>query len=262
MILLAGGEPITDENGKLTNDQYYARVCSGRSDYWRKMAAPRHRMANFLALLRAAAPATLVDLGCGNGELLRELRRHFAGLSLTGIDLSAEQIALNRRTDPGIDWQAQDLERGAAFPPALLGRFDAVVASEVIEHLTEPRRFLQNALLLAKTGGVLLLSTQSGPIHETERRVGHVRHFTKDEAARILSAAGWTPTRVWNTGFPCHDLSKWFANLDPDRTMRGFSGAPYGPAQDFVCWALRIAYRLNSSARGTQLFAAARKNGH
>lgn len=248
---------IDHEIGKRVNDEYYAEVSAGRSDYWQKMAGPRHRVAVLLAQLRSAPPANLVDLGCGNGQLLKEIGRHFPRIQLAGIDLSDEQIKVNRNAAADIDWKTCDLDRERAVPSGMNGSYEAVVSSEVIEHVTQPLRFLENARLLAKPGGRLFLSTQSGPVHETERRVGHIRHFSKEEMARLLSAAGWEPTRIWNTGYPFHDWSKWFANLAPDRTMRDYSGSAYGWKQNAVCWGLRVAFNLNSTTRGYQLFAAA-----
>jgi hypothetical protein len=89
--------------------------------------------------------------------------------------------------------------------------------------------------------------------------VGHLQHFTATGMRQLLSDAGWSPERVWNCGFPFHDLSKWYANRNPDATMRRFGDERYGLREDLVCWALRTAFRTNSDRRGAQLFAVARK---
>jgi hypothetical protein len=133
-----------------------------------------------------------------------------------------------------------------------------VVASEIIEHVEDPRGFLENAAAWASPGrGRLILSTQSGPVGETERRVGHRRHFSPEEARALLSAAGWTPARVWNCGYPFHDWSKRAANLFPAASMAHFSARAYGPFQNVTCAILRSLFRLNSQRKGAQLFALA-----
>jgi hypothetical protein len=58
---------------------------------------------------------------------------------------------------------------------------------------------------------------------------------------------------------PSHDLSKWYANLDPDRSMRQFGEKAYGPVERAVCLLLRGLFRLNSRTRGAQLVAMPRK---
>jgi 2-polyprenyl-3-methyl-5-hydroxy-6-metoxy-1,4-benzoquinol methylase len=241
------------------NRAYYERLQRGRNDYWHRMAAPRFRLATLLRLLGEATPDRVVDLGCGGGQLLAALRRRHPGVAFTGVDLSVNQIGANRERMPDVDWHACDLDEGLSpSVRGLAGTFDAVIASELIEHVARPDALLSSSLLLARPrGGRLLLSTQSGPVRETERRVGHRRHFSAAEMAGLLAEGGWTGVRVWNCGFPFHDLSKWYANLDPDRSMRRFGEQAYGPVEVAVCLALRGLFRLNSRTRGAQLFAVA-----
>lgn len=256
-----GGALASATSGaEATNRAYYGQLSTGRDDYWRKMAAPRFRVSTFLRLLSDEAPASVVDLGCGNGMLLAEIRSRHPGIALGGVDLSEAQIEANRSSQPDASWYAMDLDRPVALPAELRDRFEAVVASEIVEHVREPRTLLENALQMAVPGrGRLLLSTQSGPLRETERRVGHLRHFTAEDMTSLLTAAGWEPVRVWNAGFPFHDLSKWYANRDPGASMRRFGDERYGMRENLVCWALRAAFRLNSNHRGAQLFAVARR---
>ncbi len=241
------------------NRAYYAEPTGGRHDYWRKMAAPRHRMATLVAEIRRAAPASLVDLGCGNGEALAEVRARLPGIELAGIDLSEAQIAANRRRLPGVAWSALDLDGPVTPEPGWREHFEAVLATEVVEHLEHPLAFLHSALRLARPGGRLFLSTQSGPVRETERRVGHRRHYAAGEMRELLEEAGWQVRSVWNTGFPFHDLSKWIANRDPDAAMRRFGERAYGWREDLLCAALRFAFLFNSHRRGAQLFAVAER---
>lgn len=242
------------------NRAYYEASQPGRDDYWRKMAAPRFRVATIIEWLRRSPPATVVDLGCGGGQLLLEVQREFPTAALCGFDLSAAQIAANQKRQPGVDWQVADLDLPLELGDTHRGRFHAVVASEIIEHVGDPSALLRNAAALAVPGqGRLILSTQSGRIGETERRVGHRRHFTCSELEGLLRAAGWEPIRLWRCGFPFHDLSKWVANRRPDRAMAEYSEKPYGFKQNAVCFLLRLAFRFNSKRWGAQLFAVARR---
>lgn len=241
-----------------TNRAYYDSEAPGRDDYWRLMAAPRLRVRRIGEIVRAASPRSLVDLGCGGGVLLSEISQFLPEASLAGIDLSERQIEVNRQSLLFASWFAGDLTKAEAVPPQLHGSFDVVTCSEVIEHVDSPQSFLRNARLLTGAGGLLVLTTQSGPVHETERRVGHVRHFTGQELSALLEENGWQVERVWNEGFPFHDLSKWYANLRPDATVARFGERAYGPSERAVCAVLRLLFRFNSRRRGMQLFATAR----
>lgn len=243
------------------NLAYYDQSLVGRDDYWRFMAAPRFRVRTLLAELSRTGAASVVDLGCGNGLLLDEVARRFPAMERAGVDLSPALVEGNRRRRPDASWHTLDLDRPGAVAEPLAGRFAAVVAAEVIEHVERPEVFLRNAADLAAPGGWLLLSTQSGPVRPTERHVGHVRHFSRQELRRLLDDAGWRPERVWNCGFPFHDLSKWWANRRPETTLDRFGSRPYGRSERAVCAALRLAFRLNSRRRGVQLFAVAQREG-
>jgi SAM-dependent methyltransferase len=246
------------------NRDYYDKDLPGRTDYWRFMAAPRFRSATILRALRDRAPRSVVDLGCGSGLQLAEIAAQNPAVRLAGIDLSREQVERNRREYPDSAWFAADLDVPHESLDALapgLEPFEAVVASEVLEHVDHPQVFLENARLLALPSAWLVLSTQSGRVGETERRVGHVRHFTATELARLLEGTGWQSEAIWNAGLPFHDLSKWWANRDPEASMSRFGDAPYGPRERLICWALRQAFRFNSKRMGAQLFAIARAVG-
>lgn len=242
-----------------TNAAFYGTLTAGREDYWRKMAAPRYRISTLLSLIDEHHPGRVVDLGCGNGLLLSEIHRCHPTTALCGIDLSPAQVEQNRARLPGIRWFAADLTDASGLLAELCGKFDAVIASELVEHVDDAEVVLRNARLLASQGGFLFLSTQSGPIREMERIVGHVRHFSRDHTRALLMQAGWEPVRVWNCGFPFHDLSKWLANIRPAATMERFGGERYGLFENLVCAGLRVAFRFNSRARGAQLFAVARR---
>lgn len=239
------------------NRVYYDADHPGRRDYWRWMAAPRARARQVLAALGESAPATVVDLGCGDGTLLRDIGRRFPVAARAGVDLAAARIAENRRNDSTIDWLAFDLDGEVPVPAPWRGKFDAVVACEVIEHIESPRRLLEHARSLASPAARLIVTTQSGPVRATERRVGHRRHFTAEDMRDLLASSGWRPERVWNAGFPFHDWSKRLANLFPAAALGFFGQGTYSLPQKAVCAVLRGLFGFNSNQRGAQLYAVA-----
>ncbi len=242
------------------NREFYESEQPGVTDYWTYMAAPRARMATVLREVRRAAPTVVVDLGCGGGQVLAEIAAALPRVRLHGIDISAPRIEANRRLHRGIDWHVADLDGERAPPAGLEGAADVVIATEIVEHLDAPESFLRGALALARRpGGRLIVTTQSGRVQETERRVGHRRHYSPADMEHLLARAGWTPERVWNSGWPFHDLSKWYANRDVDRSMATFAARAYGPRERAICWALRCLFRLNSDRRGAQLYGVARR---
>ncbi|MEO9323401.1 trans-aconitate 2-methyltransferase [Nocardioides sp. C4-1] len=64
---------------------------------------------DLVARVGATAPATVVDLGCGPGNLTRLLAERWPGADVAGVDSSAEMIASARRGDGDVRFEVQDL---------------------------------------------------------------------------------------------------------------------------------------------------------
>ena len=94
----------------------------------------------------------VLDIGCGDGALVRELQK--AGATPTGVDLDPEGARFIQ-TEYGIPVVLAPFEQ--AELPA--GTFDAVVATHVIEHFFSPLAALAKMRRLLKPGGLLVLET-------------------------------------------------------------------------------------------------------
>ena len=98
----------------------------------------------------------ILEVGCGLGYFTFALTR--AGYKRTvGIDLSGAAVA-RARERYGCDYRVADIVQMAANPRE---RFDAVVLSEVIEHLEDPFAFIDQLRRLLKPGGRIILTTPS-----------------------------------------------------------------------------------------------------
>jgi 2-polyprenyl-3-methyl-5-hydroxy-6-metoxy-1,4-benzoquinol methylase len=107
-------------------------------------------------LVPRSQPLTLLDVGCGYGDLLRAIRRwadrHGVPLRLVGIDLSAETIRIARAAtaeDARIEYHAADVFSFNGGAPA-----DFVVSSLLAHHLTDAQivTFLQWMEATARRG--------------------------------------------------------------------------------------------------------------
>ena len=94
----------------------------------------------------------ILDLGCGMGWHTEK----FAELGpTTGIDLSAEAIALAQARCPHVTFLAGDI-----YPtPLPSAHFDIVVSQEVFAHVDDQPRFLERAAEVLRPGGYLVLTT-------------------------------------------------------------------------------------------------------
>jgi SAM-dependent methyltransferase len=101
-------------------------------------------------------PATILDLGCGNGYVSAVLARE--GYQVTGVDVDESGIALGRQAHPGLALTVCSLY-DARLPERVGTGFDAVVSLEVIEHLPDSGALFDVSRRLLKPGGLLVLST-------------------------------------------------------------------------------------------------------
>lgn len=125
-------------------------------------AATARQYLRLLARYRGDGAGTLLEVGCGHGDLLLEARR--MGYAVTGVELApaaADRAARRLReadegTTAGAVWcgRLEDL----ALPS---GGFDVCVLADVIEHARDPLALLAAVRRALRPGGTLLLATPS-----------------------------------------------------------------------------------------------------
>ncbi|MBL0225850.1 MAG: class I SAM-dependent methyltransferase [Geobacteraceae bacterium] len=105
-------------------------------------------------LLQKHGIRKILDLGCGNGYIAGYLAKQ--GYEVTGCDYSQSGIELAMKQFPDVLFFQQDL--GLPLPEEHLSAYDAVISTEVIEHLLLPRKLMENALNALKPNGILIVS--------------------------------------------------------------------------------------------------------
>jgi trans-aconitate 2-methyltransferase len=106
----------------------------------------------FIELLQrvgAEAPATVVDLGCGPGNLTRLLAERWPGADVRGLDASAEMVARARATEPGLRFEVADLRDWAAGEE----RVDVLVSNATLQWLPEHLDLLPRLVERVRPGG-------------------------------------------------------------------------------------------------------------
>jgi SAM-dependent methyltransferase len=163
-----------------------------------------------LAALRTAGAASVVDLGCGSGVLLRALLADPAFTRVLGVDVSyrALQVAASRlRLDrlPPRQRERIDLAQSSlTYRDARLAGFDAAVLMEVIEHVDEPRLgALEHGVFGHARPGTVVVTTPNveynvrwpslpaGRARHPDHRFEWTRSQFRDWAARVADHYGY-----------------------------------------------------------------------
>ncbi len=150
---------------------------------WR-LEVLRHALADAGAALDA--PWRVLEVGCGSGVLANQVEA-VTRWTVDGTDLNASALERCRpRRGRSLYYDVTE-ER-----PDILGRYDAVVLFDVIEHLAEPRTLLRSALQHVRPGGLLLVNVPALPSLTSayDRAAGHLRRYTRRALARELDGLG------------------------------------------------------------------------
>lgn len=166
--------------------------------------------------------ASVLDLGCGDGYLSVLLARR--GHEVTAVDLA--RARLDKFADKAHELGIVRLQASATGTGLEDASFDALVSSEVLEHLPEPEAMLVEARRLLRPGGTLVMCV---PNDETIRQVtcphcerpfspdGHLHSFTKETLAGLVAGAGFEVTAV-----------RTFRNKRTEKVKQGIVHLPYG----------------------------------
>jgi ubiquinone/menaquinone biosynthesis C-methylase UbiE len=175
-------------------------------------------LAKFRFASQYAINKLVLDAGCGAGQGSAYLSRSGARY-VVGIDVSSEAIVYARRTFPqnNLTFVVMDaLYLG--FPDHT---FDLVTSIEVIEHLSEPDRYIAEIRRVLRDRGILVLSTPNKLISSPTPGTiwpHHVKEFYPDELYTLLTKH-FSSVEMWGMWIPVYDqhparrLMHWLAPL-------------------------------------------------
>lgn len=144
---------------------------------------------------------SVLDIGCGAGTLALYLAEK--GNNVVGIDISEKAIKDAQKS--AVKNELKNVQfKVVDFPTATPeGKYDAIICTEVIEHLYDDELAIKKMSNLLRSGGILILSTpsQNAPLYRLglakkfDKRVGHLRRYTFKELEKMLKKNDFIITR-------------------------------------------------------------------
>lgn len=131
------------------------------NDFWDKTVLRGDTRARVIAKF-VEAGSSVLDIGCGDGTLLAELKRLVPRIHELGVDIS--DVAVEKALEKGIQARVLDVVIEKDYLDEL-GQFDYVILAEVLEHVREAEELLTSAARIARRA-----------ILVTIPNAGHIRH--------------------------------------------------------------------------------------
>jgi len=139
--------------------------------------------AEVAEIAAAERPRSVVDVGCGAGNLLRAVIDRAAPERVVGVDYAAAGIQRAKQLVPSGEFHAQSLYDGLGADET----FDLVLCTEVLEHLRDPAAAVDVLVRLCDSGGRILITVPDGAQDAWE---GHRNFWDEAELQEFLGRYG------------------------------------------------------------------------
>jgi protoporphyrinogen oxidase/SAM-dependent methyltransferase len=218
----------------------------------------RHRkrfIINELKRYGVNSESFVFDYGCGEGNVLNEVKNVFSlgDNKLAGCDISPKAVEIAKQK-----LKSQHLY--AEVFPKLSQKCDFIICSEVIEHTKDYFHILNWIKNNLAAGGKVILTTQAGKIHASDRYTGHTQHFEIAHLNMILRHLGFEIEKSQLWGFPFFTLQKYFTNLRFKKLRENYLEGELTLRKKIVFEIANILFYLHDFIKsGPQIYIVARK---
>jgi ubiquinone/menaquinone biosynthesis C-methylase UbiE len=182
-----------------------------------------NRLNFFKSMLEASS--RILDIGCGDGQLLMDLHKKYPNLELWGLDMSFEKATYKTLQENNVNLIVGRLEE-VQLPD---NYFDLAVMNQLIEHLWQPKEALIKIFRALKPKGFVSI--------ETVNPCGYDRNLFKKNFW-----GGYYMPRHLNL-FSRQHLKKFLENI-------GFKVERYADLCAPVVWAFSLQAWIKGTANG------------
>lgn len=207
------------------------------------------------ALARIGAFESLLDVGCGIGTNIQNIRRYQPTVPMVGTDISPEVIRMARHyvgPDANTSFDVLDVTTGA-----LDRTFDVVLCNQVLEHIEDDSVAIRNIAAMCRR--YLIITVPGGKFNSTSKLVGHHRHYSKQQLVRLVQGAGMDIVSAEEWGFPFHSLYKIVLGALPPESQKKMGFGAYGFFKKALSHAIYLLYFANVLNAGANVLLVARR---
>lgn len=236
-------------------DYYWIKT----KDIYSNYPTVRHRYRFVINSLKSFVKKnnfTFFDYGTGNGKLLLKVKSDFnlpdnnlggCEISKTGFELTKSEINSTYLFNSSL--------------PTMDKRFDVISCIEVIEHTKEYKKIIEWIKNHLSEEGILILSTQTGSIHGSDKYTGHTQHFKLDYLINVLIESGYKVIYQKQWGFPFFTIQKNLTDFNFNFTQKNFLETKPSTLKKLFYNIIYLTYYFHDLINlGPQIYIVAKKN--
>jgi SAM-dependent methyltransferase len=139
---------------------------------------------------------SVLDLGCGIGNITSMLATIFSKARVKGIDISESGIDYAKKEYilPNLSFEHDEKSKN------LEKNYNLITCFEVLEHVEDWRSLLGR--IADSSNKYLLISSPTGRMRSHESKIGHLRNFKKGEIEEFLNSYDYNLIKSYYAGFP------------------------------------------------------------
>ncbi|MHB8964287.1 MAG: class I SAM-dependent DNA methyltransferase [Saccharofermentanales bacterium] len=181
-----------------SDDNVWNRIAHRYDRLWVQkvsLAATRTAILGYFESLDTEECRTVLDLGCGTGQLLEELAGRYPGFRLTGVDKSCEMIRVAQARDTGARLLCLDVSMDILDSVIPAGSIDVIICCHSFPYYTDKPGVLGKLRrALKKDGTMIFVQASVNSRYDAfvmaliERTAEKADYLSKQEFRKLVSA--------------------------------------------------------------------------
>mgnify|MGYP001015503546 CR=1 FL=1 len=200
---------MVDQKGVLNYDYYEGRKKNLALKY--RLSRRTKEVLKGIEKYNGHELDSLLDIGTADARMLEMLNDELSVQTAVGLDYSADLLHTNPNNDLYL------VQSDAVTLPFKNNSFDVLVATAVIEHVTDPSQMMRECYRVLRNGGICILSTPDPFFERIATKIGHLKDeqhnktfsladlkiLVEDEGFQIILAEKFMISPI---GFPLEDV--------------------------------------------------------
>lgn len=164
---------MVDQKGVLNYDYYEGRKKNLALKY--RLFRRTKEVLKGIERYKGVELTSLLDIGTADARMLETLNDELQIQTAVGLDYSADLLHVNPSK------RLYKVQADAVTLPFKNGSFDVLVATAVIEHVTDPSQMMRECWRVLRDEGICILSTPDPFFEHIATKIGHLKEDQHNE---------------------------------------------------------------------------------